>query len=92
MEQIVKELEGHSGSQIFLMKDKNDKLFVRKINNVDRNAERLIALYRVGYAVPVIYRYTNNQIDMQYVHGLDTKNYLTHNTTSELIKFGILYD
>ena len=87
MEQIVKELEGHSGSQIFLMKDKNDRLFVRKINNVDRNAERLTALYRVGYAVPVLYRYTNNQIDMQYVHGLDIKNYLTHNTTNELIKF-----
>jgi len=35
MEQIVKELKGHSGSQILLMK--NDRgLFVRKINNVDR--------------------------------------------------------
>lgn len=67
---------------------KNDnRLFVRKINNVDRNAERLTALYRVGYAVPVIYSYTNNRIDMQYVHGLDVKTYLTHNTVNDLHKF-----
>ena len=86
MEQIVKELKGHSGSQILLMK--NDRgLFVRKINNVDRNAERLTALYRIGYAVPAIYNYTNNRIDMQYVHGLDVKSYLTHNPINDLYKF-----
>ena len=83
---VIKELKGHSGSQIYLMQNDN-RLFVRKINNVDRNAERLTALYRIGYAVPALYSYTNNRIDMQYVHGLDVKNYLTHNTTSELIKF-----
>jgi tRNA A-37 threonylcarbamoyl transferase component Bud32 len=66
----------------------NDRgLFVRKINNIDRNAERLTALYRVGYAVPIIYSYTNNRIDMQYVHGIDVKNYLTHNNINDLYKF-----
>jgi len=86
MEQIVKKLEGHSGSQIYLMKNDNG-LFVRKIDNIERNVERLTALYRVGYAVPVIYKYTNNQLDMQYLHGLDIKTYLTHNNVNDLSKF-----
>jgi hypothetical protein len=59
---------------------KNDTgLFVRKINDVDRNVERLTVLYRMGYAVPIIYKYINNQVDMQYIHGLDVKTFLTHN-------------
>jgi tRNA A-37 threonylcarbamoyl transferase component Bud32 len=86
MEKIIKEFKGHSGSQIFLMENERD-LFVRKINNVDRNAERLTAMYIKGYAVPVIRNYVNNQLDMQYVHGLDMKTYLTHNNVNDLSKF-----
>jgi tRNA A-37 threonylcarbamoyl transferase component Bud32 len=86
MEQIVKELKGHSGSRIFLMENERG-LFVRKIDNVERNKERLTALYSVGYAVPVIYNHSNTHIDMQYVHGLDIKTYLTHNNINDLSKF-----
>ena len=86
MEKIIKELKGHSGSKILLME--NDRgLFVRKIDNIDRNLERLIALYRIGYAVPIVLNHTNNQLDMQYVHGLDVKTYLTHNNIGDLSKF-----
>lgn len=86
MEKIIKELKGHSGSKIYLMQ--NDRgLFVRKIDNIERNAERLTALYRIGYAVPIIYKHTKSEIDMQYVHGLDVKTYLTHNNISDLSKF-----
>jgi tRNA A-37 threonylcarbamoyl transferase component Bud32 len=86
MEQIIKALNGHSGAQIFLMKNDNG-LFVRKTDQIERNAERLTALYRVGYAVPVIYRRTDTEIDMQYIHGLDVKTYLTHNNITDLSKF-----
>ena len=86
MEKIIKELKGHSGSKILLME--NDRgLFVRKIDNIDRNLERLIALYRIGYAVPIVLNHANNQLDMQYVHGLDIKTYLTHNNIGDLSKF-----
>ena len=59
--------------------------FVRKINNVDRNAERLKALESLGYSVPSILKYTNQTLDMQYIHGLDMKNYLIHNNTKALV-------
>lgn len=62
-------------------------LFVRKINNVQRNYERMLALYGIGYNIPKIYNYTENVIDMEYIHGLDMKNYLIHNTTTKLENF-----
>jgi tRNA A-37 threonylcarbamoyl transferase component Bud32 len=86
MEKIIKELKGHSGSKILLMENERG-LFVRKIDNIDRNLERLTALYRIGYAVPIVLNHTNNQLDMQYVHGLDIKTYLTHNNINDLSKF-----
>lgn len=85
MAKIIKELSGHSGSRVYLMKDEN--LFVRKIENVDRNHERLTVLYDAGYPVPKILDYTNQQLDMEYIHGLDMKNYLLHNTSTKLQMF-----
>ena len=46
MGKILRELNGHSGSTIYLMED--DRLFVRKINNVERNYERMTALKQAG--------------------------------------------
>ena len=51
-------------------------LFVRKENNIDRNLERLTSLHGAGYNVPRIYHSEDNLIDMEYIHGLDMKNYL----------------
>jgi hypothetical protein len=87
MEKVVKELTGHSGSQIYLMQN-DEKLFVRKIGNVDRNYERLILLWANGYPVPRVYNYGPDEtLDMEYIHGLDMKTYLIHNNTSSLINF-----
>ena len=77
MGKILRELNGHSGSTIYLMED--DRLFVRKINNVERNYERMTALKQAGYPVPEIYSYDGKILDMQYIRGLDMKNYLIHN-------------
>lgn len=86
MAELIKELSGHSGSDIFLMKD-GDNLFIRKVNNVDRNCERLDFLHKEGYNVPMIYSMNDNTLDMEYIHGLDMKNYLIANDTSKLLTF-----
>lgn len=86
MGKIVKELTGHSGSTIYLM-ESADSYFVRKENNVERNLERLSDLYVKGYPVPRILKSEHNAIEMEYVHGLDIKNYLIHNKVSTLTDF-----
>lgn len=84
-ELVIKELFGFSGNTIFLIKD-NDQLFVRKIGNISRNVERMQALSAI-YPLPAIYRYSENELDCEYIHSLDIKAYLlTHNTT-ELTNF-----
>lgn len=81
----IKELHGHSGSQIFLMEN-DTGLFVRKIHNTKRNAERLKALHEF-LPVPKIYEYSGVILDMEYIHGLDMKTYLLSNNTKSLEKF-----
>lgn len=85
MEKILKKLTGHSGSTVALMQG-NDRMFVRKIENVERNYERLSAL--LGYVdVPKIYHYDGTIMDMEYIHGTDMRNYLLNNSTKELTDF-----
>lgn len=86
MDEIVKELSGHSGSEIYLMEN-DEKTFVRKIGNVDRNHERLVSLFASGYRVPRVYKYEGEILDMEYIHGLDIKNYLIHNNVNLLTNF-----
>jgi RIO-like serine/threonine protein kinase len=72
---VVKEFIGHSGCEIFLVKDKHD-FFVRKNGNVERNVERLIGLHEKGYNVPTIFDSSESYIEMEYIHGLDIVEYL----------------
>jgi len=82
---IVKELRGFSGNQILLMK-KNEMLFVRKIGNISRNVERQYALEK-EYPFPKIYGLHKNNLDMEYIHGLDMKSYLTTHSHEHLLNF-----
>lgn len=85
MEKVIRELKGHSGSKIYLMK--NDlRFFVRKVDNISRNLERLSKLSGV-VSVPKVYSTETDTIDMEYVHGLDMKTYLTYNNPNRLIDF-----
>lgn len=84
---VIKQLNGHSGSTVYLMKDASGNLFVRKENNIQRNIERLKALFEAGYLVPKIHRVNDNVLDMEYIHGLDMKTYLIHNNTDEFVDF-----
>lgn len=85
MEKIVRELKGHSGSKIYLMQD-GSEFFVRKINNIERNAERLSTLSGL-INVPKIRRITNDTLDMEYIRGLDMRTYLAYNNPNRLIDF-----
>jgi thiamine kinase-like enzyme len=82
---IIKELHGFSGTKIFLMK-KREMLFVRKEGSIDRNVERMYALKDM-YPLPEIYGYSKNKFDMEYIHGLDIKNYLTNHPYDNLLMF-----
>lgn len=85
-EKIIKELNGFSGSCVYLMQDDN-KTFVRKINNVDRNFERMTYLLALGYNIPNIYYKDTNTLDIEYIQGLDIKTYLKFNHLEKLIIF-----
>ena len=84
-EHTIKELKGFSGSKIYLMRNDNG-LFIRKMDNVDRNFIKLneLSLY---FNVPKIYSYNNNILDMEYIHGLDMKSYLAVRDTKRLTEF-----
>jgi RIO-like serine/threonine protein kinase len=84
-EYTIKELKGFSGSKIYLMK--NDRgLFIRKMDNTDRNYLKLNELSK-DFNVPKIYSYDNGVLDMEYIHGLDMKSYLSVRDTRRLTDF-----
>ena len=84
-EYTIKELKGFSGSKIYLMK--NDRgLFIRKMDNTDRNYIKLNELSK-DFNVPKIYSYENGVLDMEYIHGLDMKSYLSVRDTRRLTDF-----
>lgn len=86
MEDIVK-FNGHSGCEIYLKKYPSGIPYVEKVGDVRRNIQRLWTLRMKGYPVPKVYVHSSNYFQMEYIHGLDIKTYLTHNTTKNLSKF-----
>jgi RIO-like serine/threonine protein kinase len=89
-EKIIKELKGHSGSKIYLMREERedaDHVFIRKIGNIERNFERLSNLYSEFYPVPIIYQKNDDILDMEYIHGLDMKSYLLTGNVRRLSSF-----
>ena len=83
--EIIKELHGFSGTQVLLMK-KHNRLFVRKVGDVGRNVERMYAL-QDRFPLPIIYGYSKNKRDIEYVHSLDVKTYLKTNHYEKLLHF-----
>lgn len=83
---IIKEFHGHSGCRVFLM-ESDKQFFVKKYGDVSRNLERLTVLHDAGYPVPKIFNCGQTYMEMEYLHGLDMKNYLIHNTSTKLQQF-----
>ena len=84
---LIKEFKGHSGSRVFLREWPGGGHYVEKIGNTERNVERMKALSDAGYFVPKIYFSDTDYLMMEYIHGLDMKNYLIHNNTNSLLNF-----
>jgi RIO-like serine/threonine protein kinase len=86
MEIVLKKLNGYSGSDIYLMKDEQ-KTFIRKINNIERNYNQLIILKNLGLDVPLVYKKSNNLLDMEYINGFDMKTYINNNTIQNFLNY-----
>ena len=65
MDEIITQLKnGYSNSELFLIKNKKN-IFVRKVNNIDRNISRLKELSKLNLNLPTIYNITPNSYDME---------------------------
>lgn len=83
---VLKELNGFSGSTVLLIEE-NFRIFVRKIENVERNYERINSLISCGFNLPKIYNKEGNILDIEYIPSLDIKTYLENYSIKELITF-----
>jgi hypothetical protein len=68
------------------MRDEN-KTFVRKNGNVQRNLERYDVLSGLNISIPKIYEIYGDSYDMEYIFGLDIKKYLSINSIDGLSQF-----
>lgn len=82
---LIKELKGHSGSQILLVQDPDIR--VRKIGNVDRNLERYQSLEKLNLPLPKILNKSNDSYDMEYIANLDVRTYLNKHQVHDLADF-----
>jgi RIO-like serine/threonine protein kinase len=83
---VIKSLNGFSGSTVLLIEE-NSRTFVRKIENVERNYERISHLISCGFNIPKIYNKEGNILDIEYIPSLDMKTYLENNSINTLISF-----
>jgi len=83
---ILKQLKGHSTSEVLLVEDKG-KIFVRKSGGVSRNMERYDALAKTKLRMPKILEYYGDSYDMEYIPNLDIKTYLSKNSVGSLIEY-----
>jgi thiamine kinase-like enzyme len=86
MEKNIKQFTGFSGSLIYLMED-NQRKFIRKINNIERNYNKLVQLNDLNYNVPKIYQKNNNSLDIEYIHGVDMYTFLKLYDSNLLLEF-----
>jgi hypothetical protein len=83
---IIKQLKGHSSSEVLLIEE-NDKFFIRKRGNVDRNLERIDSLSRLNVPLPKIIEVYSDCYDMEYIHNLDIKTYLKKHDAKNISNF-----
>lgn len=84
---IIKELKGHSGNKISLVEE-GDILYVEKTGDIERNFERMKFLHEKKYNVPTIFETDGKTfMTMEYIHGLDMKEYLKTNNIKFIFNF-----
>ena len=83
---IIKTLTGYSGSEVLLIRD-NDQLLVRKINNINRNLERLDVLKNLDINLPKILTIATDYYDMPYIPHQDMVTWLLHNPIDHFVEW-----
>lgn len=89
MVEIVKELKGHSGASVSLIKEKGELLIRKSGDNVKRNLQRhTFLLHTHAYDLPKIKKiHSDTCYDMEYIHGYDMKSYLLYHDIDDLLEF-----
>ena len=102
---IIKKMSGHSGCDVYLMSDEQQKLYVRKISANDQYNERLKrqmfkqqSFYSFFIKRPDVYQHgvTSEGLfyfDMEYVRGVSFFEYVQKNSIASVkAKFKIILD
>ena len=88
---VVRKFKGHSGSSVYLV-EKDNKHYVYK--NVDNAEQHVEVLKGLPFSTPEIIEIGNDFILMEYLPGLEMKQYLTYagpNEIKQLTNFLIDY-
>lgn len=83
---IIKDLYGYSSNKLEIIDD-NGFIFVRKYGDNQRNLERLLVLKNLDLPTPKILHCTNEYYDMEFIQGMDIKNYLLNHSSEGLASF-----
>lgn len=65
----------------------DNNFFIQKIGNIERNFQQLKKLKSLNFNVPKILRKDENSLDMEYIHGLSTEEFLKIYDFRILLKF-----
>lgn len=85
---IIKEFFGVSGSKIRMI-NSLDNFIIRKIDNIEKNYEKLTLLTQHNFLVPKIIDKEDNILDMEYISGYDMKTFIKLDNIHKFINFVI---
>ena len=83
---IIKSLVGHSGSIVQLIENDKKKV-VRKTKNIERNLEKYKSLKTLNILCPKIINKNHHYYEMEYINGINMKEYLLNYGSKNLIIF-----
>jgi hypothetical protein len=86
MEKIIQEFQGFSGSKIFKIKN-NNRVFVRKLDNVERNIERYHVLKSNNVSIPEMFKIGKNYYDMEFIESIDIIKFISYYDIDLLLDF-----
>lgn len=86
MEKKIVNFSGFSGASVELLETPKG-IVVRKKGNVERNIKKMIDLKNFGYLVPDFISFTDTEINMQYIDGIDMRTFLLNHDVNLLIEY-----
>lgn len=83
----IKDFKGHSGCKVQLYNQDN-KFIIKKSgsNKLEKSAEILQLLSQQGFSTPKIYSINNEEIEMEYINGVDMRNYIYNADKTQISK------